>query len=271
MKRYVFLTMIFLAMVVAIFLASCQPAPAVVPVATPAPDVPATQPDRLPETRVVEQPKPTATATSLPAQVIPVTAPVEPTVTADAEVYADVLNVRVGPGMNHRIMAQLTAGQIVRMEGRSHTGEWVAVLLPDGKEGWVYASYLSYSGDLAALPILEAYGGPLPANVEPQPTSKPGKRYRLNVSIAYNQVEIVMAGFAAERDVTLRLAANGGDLAMAVATTTTDAQGGASLAFAMPTNWPDGSLVTQSEMELQVLDSDGTLLGKAKIAYQSGW
>lgn len=271
MKRYVFLTMIFLAMVVAILLASCQPAPAITPAPVVTQESPATLPAPLPETPVVEQPEPTATATSAPAQVIPVSVPVESTAKGDAVVTADVLNMRIGPGMNHRIIGKLTAGQIVRLEGRSHTGEWVVVLLPDGKEGWVYSSYLRHSTDLTSLPVLEAYGGPLPANVEPQPTSKPGKRYRLNVSIAYNQAEVVMAGFAAERDVTLRLAANGGDLAMAVAATTTDAQGGASLTFAMPTSWPDGSLITQSEMELQVLDSDGTLLGKAKIKYQSGW
>lgn len=78
-----------------------------------------------------------------------------------------------------------------------------------------------------------------------------------------------MAGFAPERDVTLRLIVPGEGHAMSVATTTTDAQGGAILIFDMPTSWPDGSAVTQSQMELQVLSSDGKLLGKAKIYYQS--
>jgi hypothetical protein len=78
-----------------------------------------------------------------------------------------------------------------------------------------------------------------------------------------------MGGFAPERDVTLRLTVPAEGLAMTVAATTTDAQGRANLTFDMPTYWPDGSGLTQNQMELQVLDSDGKLLGKAKISYYS--
>ncbi len=276
MKRYVFLTLIFLAMVVAIQLSSCEAASVSTPAATAVRATSTMQPAARSENPIVEQAKPTAAATRLPAQVIPVTAPTQAPTTIDAEVTADVLNVRVGPGLNHRIMAKLAAGQTVRVEGRSQTGEWLAVRLADGSEGWVYSSYLRTSADLSSLPVMEAYGGPVTsdpgvseANAS-APTSKPGKRYTLNISISDNLAEVSMVGFAAERDVTLRLAVPGDNLAITVAATTTDAQGSANLTFAMPSSWPDGSAVTQSQMELHVLGSDGTLFGKAKITYQSG-
>jgi uncharacterized protein YgiM (DUF1202 family) len=167
-------------------------------------------------------------------------------------------------------MAKLAAGQKVRLEGRSQTSEWVAVRLADGNEGWVYSSYLQSSADLSSLPMVEAYGGPVTSNPDATPTSKPSGRYTLNISIEYNQAEVRMAGFAAGRDVTLRLTAPGEDLGMTVATTTTDDQGNANLTFDMPTSWPDGSAVTQSAMVLQVLGADGKILGKAKITYQPG-
>ncbi len=276
MKRYIFLTLIFLAMVVAIQLSSCEPASRgnfvseSTPAATVSQATTTPQAAALPVNPIVEQAKPTAAATHLPAQVIPVTAPTQAPTTIDAEVTADALNVRVGPGLNHRIMGRLASGQKVRVEGRSQAGEWLAVRLANGREGWVYSSYVRPSSDLSFLPVMEAYGGPVTSNAETQPAPKPGKRYTLNISISDNQAEVSMAGFAAESDVTLRLTVPGEGLAMTAATTTTDAQGGANLTFDMPTSWPDGSAVTQSQMELQVLGSDGNLLGKAKISYQSG-
>jgi uncharacterized protein YgiM (DUF1202 family) len=187
----------------------------------------------------------------------------------DAEVTADSLNVRVGPGMNHRIMGKLTAGQMVRLEGRSQTSEWVVVRLADGNAGWVNSSYVRPSSDLASLPMLEAYGGPVTADPAAQPNAKPARRYTLNISINYNQAEVNMGGFPAESNVDLRLTVPGEDLAMTVASTKTDAQGSANLTFDMPTSWPDGSAITQNQMELRVIGADGKTLGRAKITYQS--
>ena len=268
--RYGFLTLIFLAMVVAILLSSCGPAPVIASVATATQAVSTMQAVPLPENPVTDQPEQTVSPTSVPAQVIPVTAPTQSPAMISAAVTADVLNVRVGPGMNHRIMGKLVAGQTVSVQGRGQNNEWVAVRLADGREGWVYSSYLRPSADLTSLPVMEAYGGPLVSEPETQPASKPSGRYTLNVSISYNVAEVSMAGFAAERDVTLRLVAPGEGLAMTVASTTTGVQGSANLVFDMPTSWPDGSAVTQSQMELHVHSSDGKLLGKAKIYYQSG-
>jgi len=257
-------------MIVAILLASYRTAPAMTPAANEQQAASSTQAAPLLEKPIAEQPRPTASATSLPSLIIPVTTVFHTPATNDAEVTANILNVRVGPGMNHRIMTQLAAGQKVSLEGRSQNSEWVAVRLADGKEGWVYSSYLSTDTDLTSLPVMEAYGGPVTLFPEIKPNSKPSGRYTLNVSINYNQVEVHMSGFAAERDVTLRLVVPGEGPAMTIAATTTGADGSADLTIPMPTSWPDGSAVTQSEMELQILGSDGMMQGKAKIFYQSG-
>lgn len=265
MMRYAYISLIFFVMVMAILLSSCAPTP-VIPAAataTPAPTLP-TVPQ--PEKTVVEQAAPTAIPTSAPIQVIPVTAPTQAPAAMIAEVTAGGLNVRVGPGMNHHIMGKLAAGDQVVVEGRSLNGEWVAVRLADGREGWVYSSFLRSNVNLAALPVMEAYGGPVTTQPESKPTAKPSGRYTLNVLISANQAEVEMAGFAAERDITLRLSAPDENLAMTVATATTDAQGRANLTFDMPGSWPDGSSVTQTQMELQVLGSDGKLLGRAKLS-----
>lgn len=277
MKRYGFLTLIFLAMVMAILIASREPAPAAasgsnaVDLAPEAQGVSPAQVSSSPERLEAAVVSPTANPTSTPGDVIPVSGAAQAPAKLEGEVTADVLNVRVGPGLNHRIMRQLVAGQRVTLIGRSTSGDWLAVRLADGKEGWVYGSYLRHSVDLAALPVREAYGGPLTSAPEAQPTARPSGRYTLNVAIGYNQAEVTMAGFAAERNVTLRLVAPGEGLAMTVATTTTDAQGKANVIFDMPATWPDGSAVTQRQMELQVLGADGKLMGKARIAYQASW
>lgn len=274
MKRYAFLTLIFFAMVVAIQLASCTPEKAASPVPTVEQAASTTQAAPLPNKPTVLQPtaepqKPTVAPTSAPTLLIPVTAPEKTQAALYAEVSADSLNVRVGPGLNHRIMAKLAAGQKVYPEGRSVTSEWIAVRLADGSEGWVYSSYLSPSGDLAALPVMEAYGGPVTTDPQTTPTAKPAaRRYTLNISIGYSQAEVSMAGFAADSDISLILAAPGEDLSMTVAITRTDAQGSSNLTFDMPTHWPDGSAITQNALELRALGPDGKMAGKAKIIYQ---
>jgi hypothetical protein len=117
---------------------------------------------------------------------------------------------------------------------------------------------------------MEAYGGPLASNPEVNPPAKPARRYTLNVLINDDLAEVRMAGFAGDQAITLRLAVPGEGLAMTVASTTTGADGSAVLTFAMPAFWQDGSAVTQSEMQLQVIGPDGLMQGKAKIYYQSG-
>lgn len=75
------------------------------------------------------------------------------------EVTGSRINVRAGPGTNHRIVAQLEKGQEIRVLGRRD--KWLKVLLPpddNGKAGekqrqaWVYHSLLKPVGpDSASL------------------------------------------------------------------------------------------------------------------------
>ncbi|RME84799.1 MAG: SH3 domain-containing protein, partial [Caldilineae bacterium] len=63
-------------------------------------------------------------------------------------------NVRAGPGTNYDIIAPLYAGTAVEILGRDEDAQWFAIRLPDGTEGWVFASLLSADIDSATLPVI---------------------------------------------------------------------------------------------------------------------
>lgn len=63
-----------------------------------------------------------------------------------ATVTGEQINVRAGPGTDHKIVSKLQKGAAVRVIG--HRGKWLMVVLPaaDGGEGeiaWIYQSLLS--------------------------------------------------------------------------------------------------------------------------------
>jgi SH3 domain protein len=51
------------------------------------------------------------------------------------------ITFRTGPGNDRKITSLLTSGQ--RVDVIQSSGDWVQVLLPDGKEGWVLNQYLT--------------------------------------------------------------------------------------------------------------------------------
>ncbi|MCB1790579.1 MAG: SEL1-like repeat protein [Gammaproteobacteria bacterium] len=64
------------------------------------------------------------------------------------EVSGERINVRGGPGTNHKIVATLTRGTLVRVVGRR--GDWFMVVLPDddgnmthNRTAWIYRTLLS--------------------------------------------------------------------------------------------------------------------------------
>jgi uncharacterized protein YraI len=74
--------------------------------------------------------------------------------------YTDPINVRSGPHtIIYPIVATLNPGEVVPALGISPGREWILVSLPNGTTGWVYASYVSISGELQI--------------VEPPPTPTP--------------------------------------------------------------------------------------------------
>lgn len=89
------------------------------------------------------------------AQVGPV--PLLPTagVYGEADVSAPSLNLRTGPHVSYTAVAYLMEGEEVQLIGRNRTGTWVQIELYNGYRGWVNASYIRPTVDIAALPIAD--------------------------------------------------------------------------------------------------------------------
>jgi hypothetical protein len=73
---------------------------------------------------------------------------------AIATVNVSGLNVRVGPGANYERFATMPYGTVVTLLGRNSANTWLFVLLPDGRQGWMFAAYLTISISITDLPIM---------------------------------------------------------------------------------------------------------------------
>ena len=73
----------------------------------------------------------------------------------EADVSAPSLNLRTGPHVSYTAVAYLMEGEEVQLIGRNRTGTWVQIELYNGYRGWVNASYIRPTVDIAALPIAD--------------------------------------------------------------------------------------------------------------------
>lgn len=69
-------------------------------------------------------------------------------------VMAGALNVRTGPGVSFPAFTTISSGTTVSLLGRNADATWVKVILVDGRQGWVNASYLSTNIPVINLPVL---------------------------------------------------------------------------------------------------------------------
>jgi hypothetical protein len=60
-------------------------------------------------------------------------------------VNVDVLRLRSGPSTDHDILDRLMLGTLLQVTGSDN--EWIQVITPDGKEGWVHGDYIAYQND----------------------------------------------------------------------------------------------------------------------------
>lgn len=188
----------------------------------------------------------------------------------NASVDIDGLNLRIGPGLNHRILGVLSLGTQVEVQGRSVDGDWIAVRLADGREGWMFGIYLKSEVDFAGLPVMEAYGGPLADQTQPTAAPDLPGSYTLYMTIADNRATVSLADFPANSEVSLRLAVRGEGSTMTVANGRTDANGAAVIVFEMPRYWADGNRITQNELTLFATSADGSISRNASITYYPG-
>jgi len=119
-----------------------------------------------------DTPTPTLTPTGTPP-------PTDtPTPIPDAVVNAEALNLRSGPGIVYDILAVLKQGDSLKVRGRNLVGDWLKVIAPDGKEGWVAASLLEINLSLAGVAVAQVPPTPTPMHtptpaVTPTPTLLP--------------------------------------------------------------------------------------------------
>ena len=82
------------------------------------------------------------------------TPPPPPSAGATGTVNTGALNVRTGPGVNFPAFTTLDNGQTVTLLGRDSAATWVKVIMHDGRQGWVNASFLITSVPVGNLPVL---------------------------------------------------------------------------------------------------------------------
>ncbi len=94
------------------------------------------------------QPSPVATAQSRATTAIPSEA-------TTAVVVAQALHLREGPGARYPIRAIYGQGTVVGVLGRDRTGQWLRVVTPDERAGWMALSAVDLRVPLANLLIVD--------------------------------------------------------------------------------------------------------------------
>lgn len=171
------------------------------------------------------------------------------------------LNLRIGPGGNHKILRQLAEGTQVEIQGRSENMEWLLVRLSSGTQGWVFAEYVDTQAVIASLPLKEASGGAYLA-----PSDVPRSR-NVQVSIENNIATVDILGLPADTKLIVTLSRPGGKDDLVVGRGSTSADGSAMIRFEMPSKWPDGSLLKGGELVLVVSSKDGRASVSVNIQY----
>lgn len=124
--------------------------------------------------------------------------PVAPSM-RDATVISEFnLSLREGPGVEYDETMVLQGGTDVAFTGcRNETGRWVQISTPAGEVGWVNATYLDASIDVAELNICTPEGQVVTLP-EDRPRAVVGDEFRLNVregpSVEYDVVTTMDGG-----------------------------------------------------------------------------
>ncbi|NOX62841.1 MAG: SH3 domain-containing protein [Chloroflexi bacterium] len=145
------------------YLPTATPLP---PTATPTLAPPTATP--MPATATFTVQPTTAAASLTPTSAAATATPtLAPTATPEPAVIASTdMNVRGGPGVEHPVIASLTAGEKAPITGRNQASTWWQILLPDGDSGWVFGKLVATEGDASGVSV--------PANIPtPPPTPTP--------------------------------------------------------------------------------------------------
>jgi uncharacterized protein YraI len=87
-----------------------------------------------------------------------------------ATVNVSRLNFRSAPSLSAQVLAKLSSGASYPVTGRTADNAWVQITV-EGQTGWVAAQYVTLSGDLNTVPVVDGQGGgPAAPPPPPQPT-----------------------------------------------------------------------------------------------------
>jgi LysM repeat protein len=122
-----------------------------------------------------------------------------PTQVQFVQALTDV-NMRVGPGLEFRVLGKVFAGQTAKVTGVSSNGLWWRVICPDGTTGncWI----------TAGAQYTQPTGGTAPA---PQPQPQPGVIPTFSISAVVRDQTVTITGrnFPAGRSFDVRMGAYG--------------------------------------------------------------
>lgn len=82
------------------------------------------------------------------------TPPPQPPAGATGTVNTGALNVRTGPDVSFPAFTTLSSGTTVTLLGRNAAATWAKVILGDGRQGWVNASFLTTNVPVGSLPVI---------------------------------------------------------------------------------------------------------------------
>ncbi len=171
------IVLLFALSILMLALAACggdEPLPTATPTKTPVPlaastpEPPSTPTDTPAPT---DTPEPTATATPADTPTPEGTPTPEPTPTPVAFLRPnqDDVNTRKGPGTNYGRVGQITRADTLGVYGKSADGGWYKICCVNGQEAWFASQFAQLSGDIAAIPVVEAP----PLNAETQADNAP--------------------------------------------------------------------------------------------------
>ena len=178
-----------------------------------------------------------------------------------AFVITEGANLRLGPGLDYRILKELTQGQAVTITGRNVYSDWLEIRLTDGTGGWIYSPLVYTSADITVLPIKEAYGGPTGSGSYNTVT------FPLVVTIRNNQAVVDLHDFPGKKEVVIYLGTADKPADLVVAKGKTDANGSARITFEMPAEWSNQKVIVEQNLILVASLADGSFSKSAKIMY----
>lgn len=98
--------------------------------------------------------------------------PEVPTASVVTVTTTDNVRVRAGPGTKFGVLLTVANGTSLTATGRISDNSWIQIQQPGKSDlGWVSADFVTISGDVSSLPIVQTQSTPAPA--KGSPTKKP--------------------------------------------------------------------------------------------------